>query len=413
MVDRFVMVLAAEPVRHAMRLDDTQLGLLQGSGFAILYCLFAVPLGSIADGANRRNLILAGLVVWSCATFAAAVAPDFGTFFATRILVGMGEACLIPSAMSLLGAYFAPANLARGTAVFGLGANFGYGLAFMGGGVVLAAITAQGGLTLPGLGTLAPWRGLFACAGAAAIPVLALLIWVREPQRRDVVDQGWRPALRHLRGGFAYMWANLRGYGAFLALASLTSMSSYAVNSWSASLLIRLQHIQASDAGKLIGLVGVLAGPPGTILGGMALDRLRARGVAGAPLLILAGVTVFALVTTACLCLAPGLEAAVISLSLFMFGSFFALPSVYVGIQLLTPSRHRGVAASFNMMTYTLCGLGVGPPLVGLISDRLPAGPGTLAVAVVIVQTALAIVVVPVALLARRAFHARMLSVAE
>ena len=56
MVDRFVMVLVTEPIRAAMHLSDTQLGLLQGTGFAILYCGFAVPLGCVADAANRRNL---------------------------------------------------------------------------------------------------------------------------------------------------------------------------------------------------------------------------------------------------------------------------------------------------------------------------------------------------------------------
>jgi MFS family permease len=409
MIDRFVMVLVTEPVRLAMRLTDTELGLLQGTGFAILYCLFAVPLGAVADATNRRNLIMAGLAAWSCATFAAAFAPNFETFFATRIVVGLGEACLIPSAMSLLGACFASANLARGTAVFGLGANFGYGLAFMGGGALLAAIAARGGLALPGLGTLAPWRGLFACAGLAAIPVLALLIGLKEPSR-GLVDQGWRHLLTRLGDGFAYMWANLRGYGAFLAVASLTSLSSYAVNSWSASVLVRSHHVLVSDAGKVIGLVGILAGPPGTLLGGLALDRLRARGVMGAPLLILAAAAIFGLITTAGLCFATDLRAAIVGLSLFMFGSFFALPSIYVGMQMLTPSRYRGVAASFNMMTYTLFGLGLGPPLVGLISDRLPTAPGSLANAVVMVEAAVAVGIVPVALLARGAFHARMLS---
>ena len=119
---------------------------------------------------------MVGLALWSCATVAAAFATTFEALFAARILVGMGEACLIPAAMSLLGAYFAPANLARGTAVFGMGANFGYGLAFLGGGALLALLQAHGGLALPGVGRCAvaaclQWPGpprfrcWFCCSG--------------------------------------------------------------------------------------------------------------------------------------------------------------------------------------------------------------------------------------------------------
>src|SRR6202011_2134985 len=110
-------------------------------------------------------------------------------------------------------------------AVFGLGANFGYGLAFLGGGALLTVLETQGGLALPGLGVLNPWRGLFACAGAAAVPVLFLLIWLREPPLRHVVDPGWRPQLADLRDGFPYLWAPLPRYGPFLVVASLTSVT--------------------------------------------------------------------------------------------------------------------------------------------------------------------------------------------
>lgn len=114
MVDRFVMVLVSEPVRATLHLTDTQLGLLQGTGFSLLYCAFAIPLGAIADATNRRNLIMFGLAVWSVATVMAATATSFESLFMARILVGMGEACLIPAGMSLLATYFAPDNLARG-----------------------------------------------------------------------------------------------------------------------------------------------------------------------------------------------------------------------------------------------------------------------------------------------------------
>lgn len=402
-IDRFVMVLVTEPIRAAMHLTDTQLGMLQGTGFALLYCGFAVPLGAMADAASRRNLIMAGIFLWSLATMAAAFTSSFETLFATRILVGLGEACLIPAGMSLLTAYFAPATLARGTAIFGLGANFGYGLAFLGGGAVLAMLQAGG---IPAMaGALQPWQAIFLLAGALAAPVLLMLLFVREPPRARA-GAGFSAHLAAMGDGLGYIFANLRGYAPFLLIGALTAVTGYAVTSWSSSLFVRLHDMAPADAGKLIGLIGVIAGPLGTISGGWLLDRLRARGVVGAPMLIMAGGCIVALITAAAIGYASSLPIATGFFCLFMFESTFTLPSLYVGMQMLTPDRFRGVAASFNMMVYTLAGLGLGPTTVGLISDRLSGG-SALAHAVVIVEAAMALVIVPTALLARRAYHAR------
>ena len=403
MVDRFVMVLVSEPVRATLHLTDTQLGLLQGTGFSLLYCAFAIPLGAIADATNRRNLIMFGLAVWSVATVMAATATSFESLFMARILVGMGEACLIPAGMSLLATYFAPDNLARGTAVFGTGANFGLGLAFLGGGIVLAALQAGGGMQVPVLGHVQPWQGIFLLAGSLAIPVLILLCWLKEPPRAA----GGNGGLAAARHGLAYVLANLKGYAPFLLIAAMTAVTGYTLNSWSSSLFVRVHGMTAADAGKMIGIVGLIAGPLGTISGGVLLDRLRARGVAGAPLLVMAGGSVVALLTAAGIGYAPGRAVATSLFALFMFESTFTLPSIYAGMQLLTPPSFRGVAASFNMMIYTIAGLGIGPAAVGAISDRL-RGPFALADAIVMVEGAMAFLIVPIALFARHAYQRRV-----
>lgn len=413
LIDRFVMALVTEPVRAAMHLTDTQLGLLQGTGFVILYCGFAIPLGAIADATNRRNLIVAGIAIWSLATAAAAFTDSFETLFLTRILVGMGEACLIPAGMSLLATYFAPANLARGTAIFGLGANFGYGLAFLGGGALLAMLQAGGGLSIPGFGRLEPWQGIFIFAGATAIPVLLMLAWLREPPRRHAIEDGWGARFAGAGRGLGYLLGNIRHYLPFLFVGAMTAVTGYAVTSWSPSLFVRLQGLTTPEASTLLGIVGVVTGPLGTIAGGMLLDRLRSRGVIGAPLVIMGFGCLYTLATVTAFVHAPNLPVAIVMFAMFMFGSTFVLPSLYVGMQLLTPDRYRGIAASFNMMCYTLCGLGIGPAAVGAISDRLPAENATLGTAVVIVELIMAALIVPVAILARRAFHARMLAAGE
>lgn len=407
-MDRFVIVLVNEPIRAAMSLSDTQLGLLQGTGFAILYCAFAIPIGAIADVTNRRNLIIAGVTLWSCATLAAAFTSTFEMLFLTRVLVGLGEACLIPAGMSLLATYFSPANLARGTAIFGLGANFGLGIVFLGGGAVLAMLIAGGGLLLPGYGQMAPWQGVFVFAGLAAVPALIMLFWLREPPRRNKVQDGLAAQFAGVKIGLVYMWRNIQGYAPFLVVGSLTALMAYSVTAWSSSLLIRVHGFTVSDAGLLIGIVGVSAGPIGTLLGGVSLDRMRAHGVVGAPLVImgLGGACMMAMLCG--VVFVSGLTFVTVFFALFIAGSTFVLPSLYVGMQMITPDRFRGIAASTNMMFYTMCGLGLGPTLVGIVSDLLPQGETTLGVALIIVQTVIFTAMGSVVLMSRQSFDRRV-----
>ena len=410
-IDRFVMVLVSEPVRADLRLNDTQLGLLQGTGFAALYCGFAIPLGALADAVNRRNLIILGLVVWSLSTAMAAASTSFATLFMARIFVGMGEACLIPAGMSLLATYFGPSELGRGTAIMGLGANFGYGLAFLAGGGVLAALERAGGLHVPGIGLLAPWKAAFVFAGVLAAPVLILLGFVRETRRAEPAKNRLSVSLAATGQGLAYLARNLGGYAPFLLAAAMTAVTGYAMTSWSSSLMVRAHGLSPAVAGELIGLVGVTAGPLGTLSGGLLLDRLRRWGVEGAPLVIMAGGSLVALLTVAGVGYVASLPLAIALFSLFVFESTFTLPSVYAGMQFLTADGFRGVAASFNMMVYTLAGLGVGPTAVGMISDRLK-GPRSLAGGLTLVEAAMVTVIVPTALLARRSYERRAIGVA-
>ena len=52
-VDRQLIVLLAEPIRKELGLNDTQLGLLQGTVFAFTYAFLAIPCAALADRAGR------------------------------------------------------------------------------------------------------------------------------------------------------------------------------------------------------------------------------------------------------------------------------------------------------------------------------------------------------------------------
>ena len=109
-----------------------------GPVFLCFYSLFAVPMGLYADSISRRNLIGVGVLVWSAATGAIAFADNFKTLIAARMLVGVGEACLLPAAMSLIAACFPPHRVAKATSVFSLGGSMGKITAFIGGAALYA-----------------------------------------------------------------------------------------------------------------------------------------------------------------------------------------------------------------------------------------------------------------------------------
>jgi len=123
-------------------------------------------LGYLADRTSRRNLIFAGVLVWSLGTVACGFSRSFGEIFTSRLAVGLGEAVLSPAAISLISDYF-PASR-RGTAVgfFLSGIAVGVGASILIGGGVLQAVE-HGALAGTTLGAQAPWRLVLTLIGVA------------------------------------------------------------------------------------------------------------------------------------------------------------------------------------------------------------------------------------------------------
>src|SRR6201996_7035872 len=138
--DRQVLSLLVDPIRADLGISDTQISLLLGTAFAVVYGFAGIPLGFLADRTSRRNLIFGGVLVWSIGTLACGFSRSFGELFAARIVVGLGEAVLSPAAISLISDYFPPSR--RGTAVgfFLSGIAMGIGAAILTGGGVLHVV---------------------------------------------------------------------------------------------------------------------------------------------------------------------------------------------------------------------------------------------------------------------------------
>ena len=80
-IDRQVLGLLITPIKQSMQLSDTELGLLMGPAFAIFYVTLGWPIGWLADRANRRNIIAAGIALWSLMTMGCGLSRTFTQLF--------------------------------------------------------------------------------------------------------------------------------------------------------------------------------------------------------------------------------------------------------------------------------------------------------------------------------------------
>ncbi len=365
-VDRFVMSLVLVPIKTELLLSDTQLGLLHGTGFVILYTVAAIPLGWMADRANRRNIIVAGILVWSLATAACGLATSFNSLFLARIAVGFGEAALVPAAMSLIAAYFTRSKLSRAVSTFTMGASLGKSVALIVGGMILAWLTARGGAMLPGWGHLSPWQGLFIAAAAPGVLVALLLLTVREPARP--VSATAKPGLREV---FAHIGRHRAAYLLHTAAAASAILLVQSYAAWSPTFYIRNFGLAPAEAGYLVGMVVLVAGPVGHLTGGYLTDRLQAKGVTGAPGLVIAGMLLLSLPLAALFCTTQNETLSLFSYALLNITLTAAAPPGLSGIQLLTPERLRGVTSACFMAAVTFTAIGMGPASIGIFTDRV------------------------------------------
>ncbi len=415
-LDRYLISLVLELVKSDFKLSDTQLGLLQGSSFVLLFAFGSLPLGRLADVWSRKGLIIGGMLVWSLSTALCGVAASFGQLFAARLAVGMGEAALVPAALSLISAYFPAGQLNRGVAVFSSGGALGRAAAFLGGGAILAVLTHWQGPSLgslglgflgaasPGSGALGikPWRALFLLAGLIGVVIAMLVTTIREPQRS--VDPA--RAKGTFLGAMGHFWKNRGAYLPLFLCFGMVTIAIQLLGAWTVSFLVRSHGMKISQASMLFGLVSLFAGPGGNVIGGWLTDRLGASGVRAPQLVIIGGSLVIAPALAVAFWLSPTVAAAMACYAA-LYGSLnFAGAPGYGGVQVLTPSQHRGVMTALFLCTQLIIGAGFGPLLVGLLSDHLYPGGHMLGQSIATAVAIAAVIGAPLAFVGRKAFAA-------
>ena len=92
MLDRQIMSILVEPVRKELKLNDTEIGMLTGLAFAVVYVIASIPAARLADRWSRRNVVAIAIGSWSVMTALCGFAQNFWQLFLARVGVGLGEA---------------------------------------------------------------------------------------------------------------------------------------------------------------------------------------------------------------------------------------------------------------------------------------------------------------------------------
>ncbi len=383
--DRQVLSLLVDPVRRDLAIGDTQVSLLMGAAFAMIYSVAGVPLGFLADRVSRRNLLAAGVLVWSLATIGCGLAQGFGQLFACRVLVGLGEAALAPAAVSLISDYFPPRRRATAIAVFFAGISIGIGSAILIGGGLLHAIQS-GLMAQTPLAAAAPWRLVFLLVGAPGLVWVVLLFTVREPLRRQgqmaAEPTGASPRVQSVSTAGGRLSLRLAPIFAAVALASFVDN---AIAAWSPSLLIREFHRPAADVGVTLGGVFMAAGALGVLAGGVGADRAARVGGWSGRLRICLVAAVLNLPALALL-VSGQLDLVLAGVAVDFVMSGVVTAAGLSAILDLVPNRRRGLATSISFFLNVAVGVGVGPTAValaesGVFGVRRGLGPPLLLVA--------------------------------
>ncbi|HMN44385.1 MAG TPA: MFS transporter [Povalibacter sp.] len=376
-IDRQIISLLVEPIKRDMQITDTQIGLLQGFSFALFYCFLGVPIGWLADRKNRKKIIAVGVVVWSLMSTLCGFAKNFGQLFLARVGVGVGEAALSPAAYSMVTDAFPKERLGRAFSIYNLGIPIGSGIALLVGGLVVGAVVQEGKtFVLPLLGEVRAWQFVFIVTGAPGLLLPLLLLSVREPARRGLIKTATNEtAAVPLSEVFKFMWKNGHFYSLHFVALALFAMLGYAVGAWLPTVISRTYAVPAADVGKVLGISVLSVNVLGILFFGRICDRLTARGITDAPIVVCILVGILIAITSTIPAFMPNVTLAYVAMCIagFPFHGYVAMGPM--AVNQVTPNQMRAQVSSVYLFVNALLGMGVGPALVPLISDYILKDP--------------------------------------
>ncbi len=354
LADRQGLAVTAPAIKHDLMLSDTQLGLLMGLGFAIFFSLLALPIARLAEHSNRTRIVAISVGVLGVMLALCGTARNFWQFLLFRIGVGVGDAGFGPPVASLTGDHYPMGKRASVNTIIWLGAPVG-----------AIAGSVLGGWFAETMG----WRAWFYVLGVPALLLaVAAFFTLRDPPR------GMSDPVRHdgpppsILAVMKFLWAK-KSVRQILIGAGLAATALNGLGQFQARFMVATFHIGLAEAGGILGLMAGASMASGMMLGGFGLDwagRRDRRWYVWGPAITLVLAAPFFILGVAQTTIAAAVAVLLIGhVALFVFWT----PTLAMA-QNMVGANMRASSAFVVNLVLGLVGIGLGPTLVGIFSDR-------------------------------------------
>jgi MFS family permease len=272
--DRVNLSVSRDALQTTFGMSAVMFGYLS-SAYNWTYAALQLPSGLFLDRFGVRRVGILSTMIWSVASFGAAMATGIGSLFAARFLLGLGEAPTFPGNSKAVGYWFPEDERSLATAIFDAGAKFSSAI-----GVPVL------GLVLLHFG----WRWNFAATGMISVLYFVLFYaFYRNPSEDKLLTDAEREVI--VRGGaqpedrvtaaqgapLAYLLRQRRVWGLVLGFASY-NYSFYLLLTWLPNYLSTTHHIDLLHSALYTSIPWVVATVLDLAVGGWLVDALIQRG---------------------------------------------------------------------------------------------------------------------------------------
>ena len=364
-VDRGIITYLIEPIKSDLNINDFQFSILSGLSFTILYSIMGIPLGRLADSHNRRIQLAIGIALWSTMTVLCGKSNSYWALFFSMVGVGIGEACLIPCAYSMIADYFAPEKRGLPLNIFSGGIMVGTLVSNLVGGMVSQYAFNAGPMDLAVLGHVKPWQLTFIIVGLPGIIFVLAMLSVKEPSRKE---QG---SLADFKSTIKYMVKHLKTYSSIIGGTTFGAMTNGAMLGWVVPWFTRRFEWTNGQIGPWFGFTSCIFGSIGIVFFGFLANRFISAGKKA--------VYIKLMMTAEALVLIPVILSHTIDnpywVLLCLGGTiFFGGVSAGLGpasLQTITPNEMRGQVTAICFLILNLVAGNAGISSVGFITDYI------------------------------------------
>ena len=364
-LDRGILTLLVEPIKHDLRLSDIQVSLIMGFAFTFFYAVLGLPVARLVDRKSRKLIMAVGITIWSVMTMFCGLATNFWQLFIARMGLGVGETTSGPSAYSLLSDYFPPHRLPRAISFMQVGFVLGNGLSLILGAWIIGFVGTHPHLTLPIVGQLRGWQMVLMLVGLPGLVVAAVMASVREPPRQGGAQATPTPILEVFR----FIWRHRAVYLPLFIGMGLRSAQMFATQSWTAPFYTRTFGWSSAQVGYVAGVSLFVAMPAGLALGGWLAERYWRRGVHDGNVRVVVLSTLMSVPFGIMAPLLPTPWLAVGGLLLASLTAIMPAAAENAAVQTVTPNRLRGQITFLFLFIMNVVGMGLGPLIVGVLNE--------------------------------------------